>query len=75
MFLISVYFNLIAFVNRNSRLLQFNLADSTPDLHLLDTAAMTEMQGARLFYIGIPSCPGDLKLFFWLVASFNASFQ
>lgn len=53
MFLISVYFKLITFFDRNSSLLQFNLADFTPDLHLLDTAAMTEMQVVRLLYIRI----------------------
>lgn len=51
MFLISVYFKLITFFNRNSSLLQLNLTDFTPDLHLLDTSAMTEMQVLRLFYI------------------------
>lgn len=65
MFLISVYCSLITLCNRNSSLLQFNLADFTPDLHLLDTAAMTEMQGARLFYIRIPFSFGDLKLLFF----------
>lgn len=35
MFLISVYFNLITLFNRSSSLLQFNLADFTPDLQLL----------------------------------------
>lgn len=49
MFLISVYLNLIILFNRNSSFLLFYLADFfTPYLHLLDTAAMTEMQGARL---------------------------